>query len=109
MTEEEKCEIVQTEVKHQNYQNNKLKKMLKPRNNISLASFQYSFHHIQLLSTENLILVVTILNSFEDFLNKNYIFKQTNELTIARNTIKYRIIDKSKYVTDQLIQDLKNM
>ena len=42
MKEEEKCEIIQREVKQYNYQSNRFQRIFKPRNNILAASFQLS-------------------------------------------------------------------
>lgn len=114
MTEEEKCEIIQREVKQQNYQSNNFKKMFKSRNNISAASFQLSHtiaQHGKPLSDGDYLKEAFKNCSeilFEDFPNKNDILKRINELPVARNTVKDRIIAMDKDVTDQLIQDLRN-
>lgn len=114
LTEEEKSEIIQKEVKRQYHQSNNFRKMLKPKNNISAASFQVSYtiaqHGKPLSDGEYLKEAFKNCSEllFEDFPNKNDILKRINEMPAARNTVKDRIIAMDKDVTDQLLLDLKN-
>ena len=45
---------------------------------------------------------------FEDFPNKTDILKRIDELPVARNTVKDRIIAMNQDVTDQILIDLRN-
>lgn len=115
MTDDERSEIIRREVKQQEQQCNNFKRTFKPKNNISAASFQLSSiiaQHGKPLSDGN-YLKEAFLNCseflFEDFQNKDQILKRINELPVARNTVKDRIIiAMDKDVTDQLLLDLKN-
>lgn len=114
MTEDEKCEIIRREVRQQKRQIINFKTMFKPRNNISAASFHVSHtiaQHGKPLSDGDYLKEAFINCSeslFEDFPNKNDILKRINELPVARNTVKDRIIAMDKDVTDQLLIDLRN-
>ena len=94
MKEEEKCEIIQKEVKQYNYQSNRFQRIFKPRNNILAASFQLSNtiaqHGKPLCDGEYLKKAIKNCSEFlfEDFANKNNKPKRINEMPAARNTIK---------------------
>ena len=104
--------VIQREVKQYKQQTNSFN-IFKPKN-ISAASFQV-FHTIALhgkpLSDGAYIREAFKTCSemlFEDFSNKTGILKKVDELPLARNTVKDRIIAMNQDVTDQLLIDLRN-
>ena len=114
MKENGRFEMIKREVKQYEQPTSSLKKIFKPKNNISAAVFQVS-HAIALhekpLSDGAYIKEAfkTCLETlFEDFPNKTDILKRIDELPVARNTVKDRIIAMNQYVTDQLLIDLRN-
>ena len=98
MKVDEKFEEIQREVKQYKQQTSSFKKIFKPKNNVSAASFQVS-HTIALhgkpLSDGAYIKEAFKACSemlFEAFPNKTDILKKIDELPVARNTVKGRII-----------------
>lgn len=114
VTDDERKEIIQRKIKQQEQKCSYFTRIFKPNNNISAASFQLSStiaEHGKPLCDGD-YLKEAFLNCsdflFEDFQNKDGILKRINELPVARNTVKDRIIAMDKDVTDQLLLDLNN-
>ena len=114
MKKDEKFEVIQRKVKQYKQQTRSFKKIFKPKNNISAASFQVSCTmalHGKPLSDGVYIKEAFKTCSemlFEDFPNKTDILKRIDELPVARNTVKDRIIAINQDVTDQLLIDLRS-
>ena len=115
MKENEKFEVIQRKVKLYKQQTSSFKKIFKPKNNISAVSFQVS-HTISLhrkpLSDDAYIkeaFKTCAEMLYEDFPNKTDILKRIDELPVAKNTVKDRIIAMNQDVTHQLLIVLRNI
>nr|XP_039268866.1 general transcription factor II-I repeat domain-containing protein 2A-like [Styela clava] len=111
MNENQNLERIQREVKRYKQQTNSFKNIFKHKNNISAASFHVSrviaVHGKPLSDGEYIKTAFRNAQKRYSKISLTSLLKRIDELPIARNTVKERIIAMNEDVTEQLLLDLK--
>lgn len=113
-SKEERKEFIARANKNKNVQSTSLMKFIGGCSNITAASFDASnviAKHGKPFSDGEYLKEAWLKcapNLFEDFENKQKIIQRINDMPLARNTVKHRIIEMAKNVTHQQNIDIKS-